>query len=367
MRNKFKPKLILLFLPLLLALGPGAQYSAAPEGGYIEAKEIGSAAFTRDKVWRGGDGAATVDLGNGRVLWLFGDTFIDTKASGKRSNATMVHNSIAIQTGYKVKKNNIRFYHGGKRGNPKSFFRKSSKTWFWPGQGVMVNEKLIIFLCEVRKAKNKFGFKTLNWHIAIIDNPQDNPKEWFIDYAEGPKTSGIILGFSTVLKVKNYIYVYGDDNTSKHKICLARFAADKLAEGDIKEEDIEWWAGDKWKRKSNTFQTPAFLFEGASEFSIYYDPSIKKYIQIQAFFLKSKLGFRTANHPEGPWSEANLFYTPQNLGKGEFIYSARAHPELKSKGTLITYNINNKNFGKLVKNENIYFPRFVKIRFGRRK
>ena len=53
--------------------------------------------FRGDLRWVGGDGAYSVDLGNDRILWLFGDSFI-AAASGDGSKR-MVRNSVAIQTG----------------------------------------------------------------------------------------------------------------------------------------------------------------------------------------------------------------------------------------------------------------------------
>ena len=56
--------------------------------------------FRSDSRWLGGDGATSVDLGHGRVLWLFGDSFIDLSGSGVRRTSDLVRNSIAIQKGY---------------------------------------------------------------------------------------------------------------------------------------------------------------------------------------------------------------------------------------------------------------------------
>ena len=56
--------------------------------------------FKKDARWLGGDGASSVDLGNERVLWLFGDSFIGRGESRNRDDAFIVRNSIALQQGY---------------------------------------------------------------------------------------------------------------------------------------------------------------------------------------------------------------------------------------------------------------------------
>ena len=42
--------------------------------------------FLHDNYWIGGDGAYSIDLGDERVLWLFGDSWIDS--TGNRNRQT---------------------------------------------------------------------------------------------------------------------------------------------------------------------------------------------------------------------------------------------------------------------------------------
>ena len=44
------------------------------------------------------------------------------------------------------------------------------------------------------------------------------------------------------------------------------------------------------------------------------------------------------------------------------MYTANAHPELESDGLIITYNINNGDFGRLISNEEIYFPKIINLK-----
>ena len=106
----------------------------------------------------------------------------------------------------------------------------------------------------------------------------------------------------------------------------------------------------------NTARSNAFL--------VHIDTHHNKYVQIQTIgFGQANLGYRISDQPEGPWSDPVIFYEPQLEDQQDFVYSANAHPELTADGILITYNINNGDFGKLVNNENIYFPKFVRIKF----
>ena len=68
--------------------------------------------FRGDRQWVGGDGAYSIDLENGSVLWLFADSVIDPSASHSRKsdNATMISNTVAIQKGYDPSTAEITFY-----------------------------------------------------------------------------------------------------------------------------------------------------------------------------------------------------------------------------------------------------------------
>jgi hypothetical protein len=349
---------ILIILPIFSQTRSQDHYSSESP----EVYEVDNSIFTSDKFWRGADGAASIDLGNGRVLWLFSDTFIDANGLGKRSNSIMINNSIAIQQGYDLENSYMTFYYKGSQKEPKSFFELPINTWFWTGHGIMVNDKLLVFLLEEKSTEKDIGFEAVGWYVVIIDNPIDNPLNWKMEYIKGPETFGVIVGSSAVLKDDSYVYSYGVKEPATHEVYLLRFEIDKLMNNNI--NDIEWWVNDHWQSGIDYEPKLSYLFIGQTEFSVHYQKEINQYVQIQTFgFGQANLGYRTSNHPEGPWSEPVIFYEPQLEDQQDFVYSANAHPELMEDGILITYNINNGNFGKLVNNENIYFPKFVRIKF----
>src|SRR5262245_21921458 len=89
--------------------------------------------FAGKKGWIGGDGVYSVALGRKRILWLFGDTLLGTVKEKRRTGATMVNNTIAVQSG-RGKDAEIRFVTGkAKDGKPAAFFTPSDgKGWLWP-------------------------------------------------------------------------------------------------------------------------------------------------------------------------------------------------------------------------------------------
>ena len=64
--NRFFCFLVLL-IPKILA----AQNEIPTSTNQFEVTEKNNSIFKNDKFWRGADGAATIDLENGKILWLF--------------------------------------------------------------------------------------------------------------------------------------------------------------------------------------------------------------------------------------------------------------------------------------------------------
>lgn len=322
--------------------------------------------FNKDKSWRGADGAVSIDLENGKILWLFSDTFIDMNGTGKRENSTMINNTIAIQNGIDPLNSVVTFYRKGDSKKPRAFFEVPGETWFWTGHGTMLNDKLVVFLLEEKSTNTGLGFETVGWWIAVVENPYDSPELWKVKYTKGPDSFGIIVGSSAVLKDTGFVYAFGVKEPGTHDTYLLRFHKSQLENADL--SGMEWWINDMWTRNVSEITEFEKLFSGQSEFSVHFDKKLAKYIQIQTVgFGHSPLGYRIADRLQGPWSELVTFYMPHFKNQKEFAYTARAHPELKSDGLLITYNVNNFDFHQLVKDESIYYPRFIKLNFETKK
>ncbi len=328
------------------------------------AVEIDNTVFKKDNFWRGADGAATIELGAGKILWLFSDTFIDQDGTGKRSNAkNMIRNSIAIQDSNSLN-SGLTFYYGGTPQNPDDFFKVAGENWFWTGHGILIMGKLVVFLIEETATNTGFGFEAIGWYAAIIDNPEESPEKWIVNYYKGSETFGVIVGSSAVLQDENFVYAFGVKEPSTHETYLLRFEKEELIEGEL--SNMEWWINNKWINHVQKEPVSASLFTGQTEFSVHYDQKRKKFIQIQTYgFGKASIGYRFADQLYGPWSEPVLFYTPFLKEDKEFVYTANAHPELSSDGLIVTYNINNLDYRRLISNEEIYFPKIIEVYWGK--
>jgi len=327
----------------------------------VETSEITDKYFTNDTVWLGADGASSIDLGNGKILWLFSDSFIASDSTRSRKKSSIIRNSVAIQDGNDLKRSPVRFYWDQSEKSPQSFFHIPGEFWFWTGHGVMIKDKLIIFLMKEKAVNTGLGFESCGWYAVLISNPNDDPSAWKMKYIEGNETFGSIVGSAAVLKDDKYLYAYGAVEPATHEVYLLRWTLEDAYAGNI--ATPHWWIDGKWMERKTKDPVPAPLFIGATEYSVHYDASLKKFIQVQSFgFGEAKIGIRMSDRLEGKWSEPLMVYTPSYIGiKKPFMYSAKSHPEMKSEGIYITYNVNSFDFAELLENEKIYFPKFIRL------
>lgn len=326
----------------------------------VVADETAGEYFTYDPVWRGGDSAGSIDLGNGRVLWLFGDSVISPSSHGLRTG-NFVRNSVAIQSGYDLSAS-INYYWRKSKNGDHAFFRVQGVEWLWPGHGALVKDRLVVFLFSLRSRKTGLGFEAVGWYVAIISNPKDDPDKWNIRYERGTESFGQIVGSAAVLRDDKYLYAFGSDEPTTHEAHLLRWRLEDIYRGNISRS--EWWFNGHWARRRSRSPKPRPLFAGATEYSVHFDRDLRKYIQIQTFgFGAASIGLRMADRPEGPWSEPKIIYTSDHAGvKMPIIYSAKAHPELRGDGLFVTYNVNSLDLKHMLENQSIYFPRFLRVK-----
>ncbi|MBK8706701.1 MAG: hypothetical protein IPN33_26055 [Saprospiraceae bacterium] len=228
----------------------------------------------------------------------------------------------------------------------------------------MIKDKLIIFLIKEKAIKTGLGFEAAGWYMVLISNPHDDPSKWQIQYIEGPETYGYIAGSAAVLKDEQYLYAFGAVEPATHEVYALRWKIDDAYSGNIK--NPEWCINGEWINRKTKYPIPEPLFIGATEYSVHFDKTIQKYIQIQSYgFGEAQIGIRMADSLEGTWTEPYLFNKPTYPGvKQPFMYSVKAHPELSGNGVYITYNVNSFDLSELIENQTIYFPKFVLLKLN---
>jgi hypothetical protein len=328
---------------------------AAPAAAWPEADRL----FHQSPQWLGGDGAYSVDLGSGRVLWIFGDSFIAPADSARREGAAIVRNSIAVERGYDPETATMTFHWGGSRDKPSAFFEDGRQGWLWPAHGARVGSKLILFFMKVRESRQSgLGFELFGRAAFAIDDPDAEPAAWRPRRLALPKELPKLLFGSAVLVRDGWLYAYCPEEPS-HDVYLARWPSDLAERGKLSRP--QWWCGQGWQEGRQA--RPAALFNAGTEFSVHFDEASRRYLQVQTTgFGAADLSLRRAEHPEGPWSEPSRLFRPEESDRPRvMVYAGKAHPELRGGGLVVSYAANSFDFGTLVRDLSLYFPRFVRV------
>jgi len=323
--------------------------------------------FHRDPHWVGADVASSVDLGGGRILWLFGDSWIDPSGTGARRTARMVSNSVAIQTGTDPTTAAIRFYWGrAADGSPDALFPDRNGESLWFGNGVRVDDRLMLFFARtLRRTGTGLGFEHVGWTAVMVQNPDDEPSAWRVRPLETPANPlGILVGFAAVLRLGEYVYALGSENPVKsHPIYAVRWPVEEVRRGNLSQS--EWWAGESrgWIPDASNVQRWPLFENGQSELTVYEDQATQRLIGVQTLgFGSADVVMRAAPVLTGPWSAPRMVYRPPEYYRPNvMIYAAKAHPELTGGDLVLTYATNTFEFAEQLTDSLIYYPRFVRL------
>jgi hypothetical protein len=373
-RVSMRMSLILLALAVVACLSLGCIANVPTGRPFLEAERL----FHQDPRWLGADGALSVRLSKGRILWLFGDTFIATSNALVRSESKLVRNTVAIQTGNDPRTASVAFKWGQETdGSPASFFPEHGERFYWPGHGIRLDEgPLVIFLYALVATPGKgLGFECIGYAIAMIDNPDEPLQAWKPRIMDGKADTFDTVPAPAVVRDNGYVVVLAIRQQGMHAGALVRYPVASLAQGDI--TTAEWWAGDAlgWVPASLLGEGgPAFVLDDAgAECSLHWEPRTKSFIHVASYgFGATTIGLRTAPALTGPWSAPVVVYRPpESDGPRPFVYAAKAHPELVGPDPadlFVTYATNSFEFADLLTKEGertLYWPRFVAVRVGK--
>lgn len=336
-----------------------------------------NALFDQTEGWIGADGAHSVSLGAGLTLWLFSDTWVGEIREGRRFDATIVNNSVAVQE-ERDSTAKIRFtVRSGNDGKPQSLITPDEgRGWFWLQAGSFVDGRLLLFLTQVEKTENPgvFGFRSIGQWIGTVSNPQDDPKGWRLKQLRLPHTifspeRELTFG-AAILERNDFLYIYGTDEevrtASRDRHLIVARVAKSAAEDFTK---WEFFCDGKWH--SDFRRSTRLVPDMASDCSVTYLPERQQYALIYTHAgLSERILARAAPDPWGPWSRPVTVYQCPESGwdRRIFCYNAKAHGALSSNDELVlSYIANSFEFWHVAEDARLYWPRFVRVRLSPNK
>jgi hypothetical protein len=333
-----------------------AMRETGPAAAWPEADRL----FRDAALWHGGDAAYSVDLGNDRVLWLFGDSFAGPVIEpGTRAGSLMVRNSVAIQRGYDPTTAAMTFYHGHVDEQPGPFFDTEGARWLWPGDGVRFKSgPLLLTFAVVAASDEGLGFETVGSAAVLIDDPERAPPLWSPRPVDLPSHElGAQLGAGALFAEDGWLYAFAPVEPGSHDVYLARWWLADAERGDL--GSPEWW-GDDWEPDWSAAQVVARDVQ--TEFTVHRAPDGLLWLVSVDGFGGANVIVRSARQPEGPWSRPRLLFRPEASDReGILVYSAKAHPELVGGEVVLTYCTNHLDFRTMTEDMELYFPRFARL------
>jgi hypothetical protein len=333
-----------------------------PEGSWPEADRL----FHVEPRWLGGDAAYSIDLGGDRSLWLFGDSFVTAAGGGTRRDATMVHNSAAIQRGRDPTSATLAFALPA--GAPRSFFAEDGARWHWPAGGVrLASGPLVVFLWIVESSDAGLGFASAGWRVARVDAPDDDPSTWKTVLLDPPPQAFDAVAGSAITLDGSFVVSLATRFEGTHAGFLARFRQEDLAAGLVAPE---WWSGAARGWTAAGLPEAVIDDAGNTEGSLHFDARSGRWVHVASRgFGATTIAVRTAPALEGPWSAPqDVFSPPESSGTHPFVYAGKAHPEVDGEDPsllVVTYATNSFDFGDLFApsgETSLYWPRFARVR-----
>jgi hypothetical protein len=128
--------------------------------------------FHRDPRWLGSDAAYSTPLRDGRILWLFNDTLLETT----RSRPDFVRNTIAIERAANPVDARMRFYWRTVANAPSSYFPEERSrvtpprvlARFDPGKALNLFGDDVVSLAVPATGGTPFRGYLLRWHASEL-------------------------------------------------------------------------------------------------------------------------------------------------------------------------------------------------------
>jgi len=325
--------------------------------------------FRYQEPWLGSDGAWSINISEfhpNTILWTFGDTLWG-RIENNQKVWNMTNNSVAL---HNLENGTITFY------NAEQVNIFEIADWLegdelfgpWPFAPFVQNGKIYWFPMVI----NLTGwFGDGNWladiYLAEVDNPEDNPDLWNvnyypIDFLPVKYEPHSFLWLATDVYVENNTYyMYG--------VRDGQYVVARTQENITLFDSWEFYDGENWTSTPQVVQNgPADL---STEYSVDYLPPFDKYLLIyqkRTWPTDSRIWGRWADTPIGPWSEPQLLYAPPELEldptywayaiKGHYPYLSRTGREV-----VVSYVVRSYDEEETLSNPTLYCPYFVKLIF----
>lgn len=308
--------------------------------------------------WTGGDSTVSARLPDGRVVWLFSDTFLGSvNPDGSRPAETpMVNNTIVVQDGAEL----VETLHQGTVEWPAALVQPEQPgEFFWVADAVVESGALKVLYNRYAK----FGDGPLDVELRGTSLATFALPDLTVSSVSDLPVGTAVTWGSALLADGAHTYVYGS-SAAPGGLRFGHVA--RAAAGDLGGA-WQFWTGSAWspdegaagRLLSGVGTAYAVQKVGTQyvlvtqETNLVFDPQFVAY---------------TASSPTGPFTGQTYLLTApeQQPGNDRIVYAARLHPDLAHPGKLLmSYDVNSLKPEDVFADSRLYRPRFVEIDWPR--
>jgi hypothetical protein len=311
--------------------------------------------------WTGGDGTISVALPDGRIVWLYSDTFLGTVNGdhSRPSNAPLIHNCMVVQQG-----NTLTTITGGTASAPTALVQAATNSgtdWDWVDSALLANNntQLDVFYTQFHSVgSGPLSFQQMATAIAVFSLPSLS-----LQSVTQLNVGASLQWGAAVLDQADYTYVYGTEDVGGNKFLhLARAPHGQvLTAGNNPTAAWQFWTDGGWSAgESSSSRMISGVGNGFSVAKIGQQYVVITQDTGQVF--SPNIVAYTATAPTGPFGNQTYLYKTPEAGGSIITYIPQLHAEFGSPGTLVlSYNVNSLEDGGDYADARIYRPRFIDI------
>jgi hypothetical protein len=382
-RSRYCPVLFLAAFLILAVPGLRATIGASP----VSAQS--SAGLKYQQGWVGADDAYSIPLGDGRSLWVFGDTFIASTPDAPRGpTSAFIRNSIGI-TNCAGGKCSMEYFWGHKDRKPDSMFSAPGADWLWPMDGFVQDGTLYIGMMQmhVENGGGAMGFGFSGILLASIPNYTAPPDQWKVSYQQLNKGGDAIVGVSIVVRQgpggnpdpkdphgADYAYFFTLARSiggAEQHLGLTRIGLNQLgnaarpgsAAWEYLRSDQSWAA---WNSTETALpkNSAVLLRPGATEMTVRYHEPTKQWLAVYPVAFQRDSQYALSDSITRGWkSFKSLYEYPEMNGSNAnytphvFCYAVKEHVEFEKPDQLVfSYACNSTEEKEVLQNPYLYHP-----------
>jgi hypothetical protein len=349
-----RPPLWLAPLLLALLLATGCLHPAPPQSG-AGSPAVPDPVFDRlfargNGGWTGGDGTLSVALGDGRTLWLFGDSFLGrVDPDGSRPVDTlMVRNCVVVQDGH-----TLTTLHGETRAEPDSFFPPLAPgEWCWPADATVEGDRVRVLLHRYRQPRPVlWDWQWTGTAVASLGLPALEIE------AVTPLAVSNGVMYGAILEAAEAVYIFGvAEQGAQRRMHLARAPPGNLL------GPWEFFDGTAWS--TDPARTRPVLTGVSTQFAVAaLEDGLALVTMDNRVPFSADLVMYRSRRPEGPWQGPCPLYRAPEASAALAAYNPFVHPQFTADGLLlVSYNLNHVSDPEaLYRDAAIYRPRFIRV------